>query len=208
MRSARSSHVRRSLNALGSDGLVARRATGSKQFGLRVELALDFAHHNAQDRALALDGLLQPPKLFGVRVAAGLAPQLLALLGERLLECDARALGRADHLVAGNLQQPAVHWMGDSLFHHRRVDDHALEFSGLDGFDLHRRLDGGFDQQLQPLLADGAAKATDLRGIAWQPGLEVVQPTEELPVKVLAPPLDQFLIADQRCRQHCTRSWW
>jgi hypothetical protein len=76
------------------------------------------------------------------------------------------------------------------------VDDHALEFGGLDRLDLHRRLDGGLDQQLKPLLADCTAKATDLRGIARQPGLEVVEPAEELPVQVLAPALDQFLVAE------------
>jgi hypothetical protein len=77
----------------------------------------------------------------------------------------------------------------------RRVDDHALEFSGLDRRDLGRLLDGALEQLLQPLLADHAAKATDLRGIARQPGLEVVQSAEEPPVKVLAPPVDQFFMA-------------
>jgi len=86
--------------------------------------------------------------------------------------------------------------MSDRLLLHRGVDDDALELDGLDGLDLHRRLDGELQQALQAFFADGAAKAPDLRRIAWQPRFVVVQAAEELPDHVLAPALHQFLVAE------------
>ena len=80
--------------------------------GLKPYEFLSAAHHHAQDRALAFDGPVQPLELFGVRVAAGLAPKGLAFLGIGLFQCYACSLGCVHHLVAGDLQQPAVHRVG------------------------------------------------------------------------------------------------
>jgi hypothetical protein len=101
-----------------------------------------------------------------VRIAAGLASQLLALLGKALLQADARAPGAADHLVTRDLQQAAVHRVRDGLLLDRGVDDHALERLGFDGLHRHRRIDGGLEQLLQPFFADVSAKAADLSGVA------------------------------------------
>ncbi len=144
---------------------------------------------------MAFDDLLRAPKLFRVRIAAGLAPQGLALLGEGLLESDARTFGRAHHLVPRDLQQAAVHRVRDRFLLHRRIDDHALQLGGLDGLDLNCRLDAGLEQFLHARLPDGFAKAPDLGGVAGQPGLVVLLAAEELPDHVLAPALHQFLVA-------------
>ena len=74
MRSARSSKVFRWAMALG------------RFAGRACQFALDLAQHDAQNRALALDGTAQALELLGVGVAAGLAAQFLAFLGEGLLE--------------------------------------------------------------------------------------------------------------------------
>ena len=66
----------------GNAGLMGGRPARSNRLPVGALLALDLAHHHAQDRTLALDDFLQTSELLGVRVAAGLAPQLLALLGK------------------------------------------------------------------------------------------------------------------------------
>ena len=58
------------------------------------------------------------------------------------------------------------------------------------------RLDGGLEQQLQAFLAQVAAKASDLRGIAWQAVLVVGHAAEELPDDVLAPAHHKFFVAE------------
>ena len=132
----------------------------------------------------------------GLSVAAGLAAQRFALLGEGLLECDARALGGADHFVACDLQQAAVHRVRDGFFLHRGVDDHALELSGLDGSDLDGRLDAGLEQLLQTFFTEVAPKSSDLRGVARQPMFVVGHAAEELPQHVLAPTRAQLFVAE------------
>ena len=75
------------------------------------KIALHFAHHHAQDGALALDGMLQALELFGVRVAARLASEGLAFSRAGLLELYPGALGGADDFVACDLKQAAVCWV-------------------------------------------------------------------------------------------------
>src|ERR1039457_7447272 len=48
----------------------------------RFDLALSLTHDDTQDRALALEHLLQSPELLGMRIATGAAAQLLALRSE------------------------------------------------------------------------------------------------------------------------------
>lgn len=60
-------------------------------------------------RCVPFDGLARAAKLLGAGVPGGLATQRLVLFGKGLLEHDAAALGRAGYVVAGNLQQTAVH---------------------------------------------------------------------------------------------------
>lgn len=76
-----------------------------------------------------------------------------------------------------------------------QIDDNALELGGLDGLDLHDAFDGGLEQFLQPFFAQQAAKAADLRGVAGQARLVVLHAAEVLPLHVLCPALDQFLVA-------------
>ena len=85
--------------------------------------------------------------------------------------------------------------MSDGLFLHRGVHDHALELGVLDGLDFDRSLDGGLDQLLQAVFADGTAKAADLRGVARQPRLVVLHAAEELPHNVLAPARNELFVA-------------
>lgn len=131
-----------------------------------------------------------------MRIAPGLAPQGLALMHVGLLQRDARTLGRADHFVARDLQQPAAHRVGDGLGLHGGVDDHALQIDRLDGLDLHGAFDGGLEQLLDAVLAQQAPEAADLRGVTRQAWLVILHAAEELPLHVLGPALNQFLIAE------------
>ena len=72
----------------------------------------------------------------------------------------------------------------------------ALQVFGPDRLDSHGRVDGGLEQVLQSFFAQVAPKPTDLRGVAWQSVLVVVQPTEKLPQHVLAPAHHEFFVAD------------
>lgn len=88
-----------------------------------IQLALHLAHHHPQDRSQALDRVAQELELLGVEIAACLSPKSLALPGDGLLEPGARMLSRAHHLATGDLQQTAVHRVGDDLGPHNQVDD-------------------------------------------------------------------------------------
>ena len=175
--------------------LVRRGAAGGHCGRVGIALALHLAHHHAQDRALAIDRLAQALELLGMGVATGLAAQRLALLGIGLLQTDTAALGRTDHLVACDLQQPAVHRVGDGLGLHGRVHDHPLQLGRAHRLGLHRAVDGGLEQLLQPVLAQQASEAPDLRGVAGQSRLVVLHAAEELPLHVLGPAFDEFLVA-------------
>jgi hypothetical protein len=163
----------------------------------RLELAPHLAHDDSQGRALALDDLLQATELLGVRIAAGPAPQLLALFGEGLLELNACALGGTDDLVVvRDLEQAAVHGVRDGFLLHRGVDNHSLQLGGLDGLDGHSGVDGGLQEFLQAVFAQRAAEAPDLGRVAGQPVLVVVQTAEGLPQDVLAPAGTELLVAE------------
>ena len=54
--------------------------------GCACQFAFDFAQHNAEDGALALDGAAQSLELLGVGIAAGFAAQLLAFFYESLFQ--------------------------------------------------------------------------------------------------------------------------
>jgi hypothetical protein len=98
--------------------------------------------------------------------------------------------------VAGNVQQSAVHRVGNGFGLHGRVHDDALELGGLDGFDLYGAFDGGLEQFLQTVFAQQATKSADLCGVALRQALLVVlHAAEELPLHVLGPALDQLLVA-------------
>ena len=86
--------------------------------------------------------------------------------------------------------------MRDRLLLDRGVHDHALQFCGLDGLDLHSRLDGELQQLLHAFFANGGTKAPDLRGIARQTRLVVLHTAEELPHHVLAPARHQLLVTE------------
>ena len=129
-------------------GFVRRCVACSDRGLIRTQLALHLAHHHAENPSLALDRLAQPLELLGMSVAAGLAAKRLAFLGVGLLASDARTLGSADHLVAGDLQQPAVHRVSDGLGLHSAVDDDAHEIGRAHGLDLDRAFDGRFEQLL------------------------------------------------------------
>ena len=113
-----------------------------------------------------------------------------------LFKLDACALGSTCHLVACDLQQSAVHRVRDGLLLHRRVDYHPLQVLGLDRIDGHCRVDGGLEQQLQPLFAQVTAKASDLCRVTWQPVFVVGHAAEELPHDVLAPAHHEFFVAE------------
>lgn len=106
------------------------------------------------------------------------------------------ALGCSDHLVARDLQQARIHRVRNRFLLHRGVHDHSLELGRPNGFGGHRCVDGGFEQFLNAGLADGRAKASDLRGIAGQARLVEGHAAEVLPDHVLGPALHQFLSAE------------
>ena len=86
--------------------------------------------------------------------------------------------------------------MSDGLLLHRGVHDHTLKIFGLHGLNVDSRLDGGLEQLLQPLFAQVAPEATDLRGVAGQTMLVVIHAAEKLPQHVLAPTGADLLIAE------------
>ncbi len=133
------------------------------------ELAANLAQHDAQDGALALERPPQALALLGVGVATGLAAQFLAFLDEGLLQGDAHDLGCLHHLAPGNLQQAAVHRMGNGLLLDRGVDDDQFELRWPHSLCLHGSVDGGLQQFFDVGFADGGAKAPQLGGIAGQP---------------------------------------
>lgn len=98
-------------------------------------------------------------------------------------------------LLARDLQLPAVGGVCDGLLLHRGVHDHALEFALADRLHRHGRLDRGLQQLLHAGLAQHAAEAADLRGVTGQLGRVVLHAAEKLPHHVLAPALDELLIA-------------
>jgi len=128
-------------------------------------LALHLTDDDAQDSALAFEHTLQATELFGMGVAPCFPAQGFAFFGKGLLELDACAFGGTDNLVAGDLQQAAVYRVGNGFFLDRRVDNHALQVLGFDCFDAHCGVDGGFEQQLQAIFAQGFSEAPDLGGI-------------------------------------------
>ena len=72
----------------------------------------------------------------------------------------------------------------------------ALQINGAHGLDFDRAFDGGLEQLLQAVLTEQAPKAPDLGRVARQARLVVVLATEELPLHVLGPPLDQLFVAE------------
>ncbi len=161
-----------------------------------LHLALHLANDDTQNCALAFEHPLQAPELFGVGVATSLPAQGFALFGKSLFELNAGALGSTHNLVARDLQQAAVHRVRDGFFLDGGVDYHALQVFGFDGLNGNGCVDGGLEQQLQAFLAQVAAKASDLRGIAWQPMLKIIHAAEELPEDVLAPAHHQLFVAE------------
>ena len=121
---------------------------------------------------------------------------VLAFLGVGLLARDAGLLGSAHHLVARDLQQPAVDGVGDGLGLHGAVDDDALEIGGGHGPDVDCAFDRGFEQLLQPVLTQQAPEAADLGGVARQARLVVRHAANELPLHVLGPTFDQLFVAE------------
>ena len=83
-----------------------------------------------------------------------------------------------------------------SLFLHRGVHDDALEFAFLDGADIDCGVDGGTEQLFQAGFSQGAAKASDLRGITRRAGIKVLEACKVLPVDVFGKALHQFFVAE------------
>ena len=71
----------------------------------------------------------------------------------------------------------------------------ALQIGRQHRLDLHGALDGGLEQLLDAVLAQQAPKAPDLGRVARQAWLVVVAAAEELPLHVLGPAFDEFLVA-------------
>ena len=161
-----------------------------------MHFALHLAHDDAKNRALAFEHSFEAPELLGVGVAAGAPTQRFAFFGERLFEANACAPGSACHLVTRDLQQAAVHGVRNGFVLDGGVDNHALQVFGFDRLNGNGRVDGGLEQQLQAFLAQIAAKAPDLRGIAGQAMLKIIQAAEELPQHVLAPAHNELFVAE------------
>ena len=122
--------------------------------GFAVNLALQ----SADDGALALDGAAHALELAGMGVAPGLAPQLLALFGEGLLELDAGVFGSLHQLGACRLQQAAVGGVGNGLVLHRAVHDHTGELLRLDQLAFNGHVDGLRQQLFHAFLAQQLAE--------------------------------------------------
>ena len=77
---------------------------------------------------------------------------------------------------------------------HSGVDDHALQLGRLDGLDVDGAVDGGLEQVLDSVLAQQTSKAADLGGVTRQARLVVGHAAEELPLDILGPALNEFLV--------------
>jgi len=99
------------------------------------------------------------------------------------------------HLGTGNLQQPAVHRVGNGLLLYGAVNDDPLKLHRADGLGRDRRVDGGLEQFLNAGLANGGAKPANLGGIAGKLRLVVDLAAEVLPHHILGPTLDQLFVA-------------
>ena len=107
-------------------------------------------------------------------------------------------LAAATPLRRANLQQAAVHRVGDGLLLHRGVHDDAFELALLDGADIDGGVDGGAEQFFQAGFAQNAAKASDLGGIARWARVKVFQACKVLPADVLSKALHQFFVTETR----------
>ena len=104
------------LSTLKPHRQIAQRLGLSRYKVQRAQFALDLAHDDAQNCALAFDHFAHAPELLGMGVATGAPTQRFAFFGERLFEANACALSHADHLLTGDLQQAAVHRVRNGFY--------------------------------------------------------------------------------------------
>jgi hypothetical protein len=76
------------------------------------------------------------------------------------------------------------------------VHDHTLKIFGLDGLKIDSGLNGGFDQRLQPLFAQGAFETANLRGVGGQTMLVVIHAAEKPPEHIFRSPRENIFIAE------------
>lgn len=158
--------------------------------GLSFDLALQSTH----DGALAFDGPAHALELAGVGVSPGLAPELFALFGKRLLQINPRILGRLHQLGARNFQQAAVCGVGDCLVLHRAVHDHALELFCLDQLEFDGHVDGLRQQLFHAFLAQQLAELDQSGGVAGLTVFIVRTAREELPTRRIGPARHHALV--------------
>lgn len=90
--------------------------------------------------------------------------------------------------------KPAIGGMCDRLRLHRCIDGDPLQRTGLGDPGVERHLDARLQHLLKPLRPDPLAPARHRAGVDRRLVLEELEAAEELPIGILHPPIDHFLV--------------
>jgi hypothetical protein len=101
-------------------------------------------------------------ELFGMSLSAGVPPQTLTFISERLFQRYFGSLGCLHYLVVHDLEQARVGVNRHRLLLHSRINDHTLKISRFDCLAAHRRIDRGLQNLLGARIANRCPKTPDL----------------------------------------------
>lgn len=184
-------------------GSLSQDATGALQqildlglgrFGQFMQLSSDFTMDPADPGAQLAQGFAHAFELLGVRVAPDLRGQPRSDAVVVLAQSQPVVFGRFDQVLAALVQQPAVAGVGNGLGHDSGVHDHLLRAGFLDDTAAAGGLDAGRQQRLHAFFSNALSPARQAGRVDGQFGLQVGLATEELPVRVLHPGVDDRLV--------------
>ena len=132
-------------------------------------------------------------------ITPGIAAEVLALLGKRLLQIDPDLLGRFNQFGANILQPTAVGVVRNRFEPPRVVHHHPAELLGFHQLEFDSYVDGLLQLFLLALFAQQPAKFDRRGGVARMVVLKVRLPREELPSRRLAPALDNSFLGLVQC---------
>ncbi|PPK41815.1 hypothetical protein B0G57_12580 [Trinickia symbiotica] len=179
-------------NPLGAANQFFQRRAALRRH--RAELPVDVAHHAPHPRAQGAQRAPHALVLLGVRVAADLAGQARRFAVVVLPQLQAVLCCCLHQMLSTTLQQTRVGWMRNRLLHHCRVDDHALDAGGLDHACALGCLDCLGQQFFHAGFAQATAPARQARRVDRRLVLQIRLAREHLPVRVLNPLPDDFLV--------------
>ncbi len=161
----------------------------------RAEFAVNLPAQAADDGALALERLAHALVLLGMGVAPSLATQVVAFLGEGLLQFDTLILRSSHQLGASGLQHLGIRGVGDGLVLDGGVDDDGRQAGLGDELQREGHIDRLLQQGLHTFFAHGLAEVDQSGGVAGPAVLEVIHTREVLPGGRLGPALNDALVA-------------